>query len=571
MIPPSVDERCSSPGERELFSRFESCSLTNDWIVLHSLDLANHPSQVEGEVDFVLLIPKVGVLCLEVKAHLRIELRQGGWYFGSSREPEFRGPFKQAKAGCHSIRGYLTSRMPRLAEVPIRSAVCFPYVDFSETSPEWHTWELVDRRRLYSAPIGKVFEGVMRQARSHLALKGLIFRDGEPSNELCEEIARLLRPKFEAFESPRARAERRNFELKRFTSDQFAALDRMRRNPQVVFEGPAGTGKTFLAVEAARRAAAAGAKVLFLCFNKLLGSMLEREMDPVADNVWAGTFHRFLAHEARRGSGKLQNSSDPDYFDTVLPDLALDAICKTERIGYFDQLVVDEAQDLLSKTAFETIADAILAKGLSGGIWRFFGDFENQAIYGHRSIEEIQEAYPRSSVCTLETNCRNLPRIAQWASIMGSLAPGYREILRGDDGVEPSFHFYGTEKEQTALLISHLQRLWTDGFRGRDVVVLSFKRETSCALSLVEAPWAQRVRPVDSAADQQTSFTTVHAFKGLEAGAIILTDVDDLESKDKVALLYTGVSRAQDRLVILAHQRVRATLKKLLIGGGDSK
>ncbi len=44
--------------------------------------------------------------------------------------------------------------------------------------------------------------------------------------------------------------------------------------PRVVVYGGAGTGKTVLAVDAARRLASAGQRVLFLCFNRLLAAKL---------------------------------------------------------------------------------------------------------------------------------------------------------------------------------------------------------------------------------------------------------------------------------------------------------
>jgi hypothetical protein len=55
MIPPVVHNQCTSPGERFLFSRIAGDPATKDWIVLHSLDIANHVRQVSGEADFVII------------------------------------------------------------------------------------------------------------------------------------------------------------------------------------------------------------------------------------------------------------------------------------------------------------------------------------------------------------------------------------------------------------------------------------------------------------------------------------------------------------------------------------
>jgi hypothetical protein len=84
MIPPVFDESTPSPGERLLFDRLQRDPGTDDWVVLHSLDLAEHPSQVCGEVDFVVVVPGQGVLCLEVKAHRRVSRDASGhWVLGN--------------------------------------------------------------------------------------------------------------------------------------------------------------------------------------------------------------------------------------------------------------------------------------------------------------------------------------------------------------------------------------------------------------------------------------------------------------------------------------------------------
>ena len=64
-----TDSSKAPPGERELFEVFRRSEGTDDWNVLHSYRLARHKSKVEGEIDFVLVIPKIGIVCIEVKSH----------------------------------------------------------------------------------------------------------------------------------------------------------------------------------------------------------------------------------------------------------------------------------------------------------------------------------------------------------------------------------------------------------------------------------------------------------------------------------------------------------------------
>ncbi len=127
MIPSCVSEGCSSPGEREVFRRLRDDPGTSGWIVLHSLDVANHSSQVAGEIDFVVIIPNKGILCLEVKACSSLRREGGLLYYGAQAKPDPRGPFKQASDAMHSLRQRLIAKNPGLSRVVFWSAVIFPF------------------------------------------------------------------------------------------------------------------------------------------------------------------------------------------------------------------------------------------------------------------------------------------------------------------------------------------------------------------------------------------------------------------------------------------------------------
>lgn len=61
MIPPSFDPAVTpSPGEREVFQRLRDDPGTEGWTVLHSLGIALHPRQIQGEADFVIIVPGKG-------------------------------------------------------------------------------------------------------------------------------------------------------------------------------------------------------------------------------------------------------------------------------------------------------------------------------------------------------------------------------------------------------------------------------------------------------------------------------------------------------------------------------
>ena len=200
LIPSIISPDCTSPGEQEIFSKLRDDPFTKDWIALHSLDIAHHRKQVSGEIDYVVIIPSKGVLCLEVKACESLHRDHGLWYYGINPKPDPKGPFKQASDAMHSIKDRLFRQRPDLKTVVFWSAVIFPYIDFTIESGEWHLWQVVDRRKYQAEPIGKLLERVLKSARQHLRNKGLgWFRNDsiEPSIDQSKLIAKVLRPNFE--------------------------------------------------------------------------------------------------------------------------------------------------------------------------------------------------------------------------------------------------------------------------------------------------------------------------------------------------------------------------------------
>ena len=57
------------------------------------------------------------------------------------------------------------------------------------------------------------------------------------------------------------------------------------------------------------------------------------------------------------------------------------------------------------------------------------------------------------------------------------------------------------------------------------------------------------------------TYSSIYRYKGLEAPAVVITDVDALDTPAQRSLLYVGCTRALQRLVILAHEKVREQLQ----------
>lgn len=560
MIPSVLDPGTRSPGEREIFHRLRDEPSTEGWIVLHSLLLADHPTRIEGEADFVAIVPGKGVVVLEVKACRSLRVDAGVWHYGRQEKPDPRGPFRQASEAMHAIRSFMHRERPDLDGVVYWSAVTFPYVPFAMRSEEWHPWQVIDGPAFRRAPFSQSLERVLDAARTHLlrvpSARWFDRASITPTSHQAEGIASTLRPIFEVVESPKLRRRREREELLAYTAEQYEALDSMTANPRVVFEGPAGTGKTLLALEATRRAALDGQRVMLACHTGPLGKWLRERSNDFTGDVWAGTLGEYMqelvARDAEPGRPADEGSNH------ALEDAALETILGDPPDHPFDLIILDEAQDLMTETMLDVI-DMSVEGGLAAGSWWFFGDFERQALFGSDVTLEafIEGRAPGATVHSLRVNCRNTPRIAALTYLLGGLTPDYRRIRRPDDGVEADFAFYGSPEASPEGLVKLLDTLYAEGYRGGEIAVLSSDEGDPVAARVSTAPWKDRLRPLAEAEGGHVPYASVQEFKGLEAPVVIVTDLEDITTDEGRALLYVAVTRPLSRLFLLLPDRMR--------------
>lgn len=564
MIPALIDHTSPSPGEHEIFWRLKEEPETRDWIVLHSLDIAHHIKQVSGEIDFLVIIPYLGVLCVEVKACHQLVRRDGMWYYGNNPKPDPRGPFKQASTAMHSLRLKLAQYRPDLAGVVFWSAVVFPYLTFTSPSEEWHWWQVIDNQTFYTEPLSKQLARILENARDFLQrqphCRWFNPKKSEPSPSQCEEIAQALRPDFAYMEDPQGNLARITSEIKYYTEEQQVALGAMETNPRVIFSGPAGTGKTFLAMEAAKRSAEQGHKVLLLCFNRLLGKWLQNQMTQLQPLVITSTLHSYMLEVAGvRVEDHVE--SGQTFWKKNLPCLAINKLNDMGSEHLYDEIIIDEAQDILLPPYIKFI-HLILKGGLQSGRWRVFGDFEKQAIYAEESaITDILKSWTGEvPIYSLRMNCRNTPRIGTIAQRVGELSPSYSRILRSDDGVNPEIYFYRDNYSQKQLLVRTVKKLEQTGYTRSNIVILSPKAAGSCTEGIDKGIF----QSCETAGQDHIKYCSIHAYKGLESVVVIVTDIEQVGDILASNLMYVAVTRSIHRLIIFSHSRIKKELELVL-------
>ena len=181
---------------------------------------------------------------------------------------------------------------------PIGCAVVFPDVPELPPTPEFERSDVI-----YSQDLQPISASIKRLITHRL-------RDHQPSGSprhpeppQVRAIRSFLRPEFYRVAAMSVRIERAEEKLLSLTEEQYDRLDELEDNPRCLFEGAAGTGKTLLAVEYARRRARAGDRVLLVCFNRLLGAWLQEQLRGAT--VTVGTWHAVLKQIIRTsGAGE---------------------------------------------------------------------------------------------------------------------------------------------------------------------------------------------------------------------------------------------------------------------------
>ena len=249
--------------------------LPEDYYVFHSFRITDTRDGTfrESETDFVILNRTKGVICLEAKAG-QVRYENGCWLYGSGIPMHNGGPFNQASANKYKLMRYISdSNMAFILEkCKFFHAVWFPSVSNdclrSMTLPSEGDKALVLTKEALDDPKEFIDRIYTLQLPSRVETK--------LSEIECKRLVReIFCPQFNVFPSASFEADLKKIVFHRLLDEQAGILDFLDEQLTAAINGAAGTGKTMIAVEKARRHAAAGERVLFLCFNAQLKDYLE--------------------------------------------------------------------------------------------------------------------------------------------------------------------------------------------------------------------------------------------------------------------------------------------------------
>lgn len=542
-IPPYMGEEIKSNAEKKMYDVLQKLNMKNAY-VLHSLGLPKHQSKIYGEIDFVVVCDR-GVACLEIKGG-RVECRDGKWFFKdrySVEREKPEGPFAQVTGNMFSLRDVLKKKFQNNKHTKNLLTACgvvFPDIEFKSVSQEIISEIVYDNRTEdITGYMNRVFDyWEERQHRQPSRLSPGDIRD----------IVQFLRGDFVFIPTLSDRLNSVEKRLVRLTSEQAQLMQALSLNKHLLIEGNAGTGKTLLAVDFAKKKAASGKKVLFLTYNKNLANNVIRQVDTI-ENLKVINIHALFGEYVVVDVKKMQENPNV-YFSEILPEIFYEYLSELsdeelEKIKY-DLIIMDEGQDIL-KPLYLYSLDTLLRGGFANGDWAVFYD-EKQNIYNpdYNDGMEILRGYN----CTefkLFVNCRNTVQIGTYSSKISGIDLG--EFIR-ENGEEVQNISYEDDDDFKKKITGILKNLRKEKVDIRDIVFLAPKKYKNSKVAQAGIEVNEIGDNFDSSKELPV-YATIQGFKGLDSKIVILTDVEYIRKENLSSFLYIAGTRARTLLYIV--------------------
>jgi hypothetical protein len=478
----------------------------------------------DREADLIVAWPGLGIAVIEVKGG-SVSLRDGEWrQHGGGIDKRIR-PVEQARVCKYLLRDYLrkdgrwTAGDPRMTHLVALPTTTLPE-DFA--APDAPRWLVLDREDLPRAA-GRI-AAALRQLEQDVAAP-----TAEDVDRLVECLAGVGIPQQDLV----AGLHEREAECDLLTRDQARVLDMLEGNSRVEIRGGAGSGKTWLALEKARRLTAEGQRVAVMCYSRGLAEFLKRRVAtwPTKQQpAYVGTFHNLgIGWGVPAGS-----DDDSTYWEEFLPGemVALaGALPEPER---FDAIVIDEAQDFAESWWPAVVASL---RSPDDGCLYVFAD-EGQRVFARQGRPTVA-----LTPINLTENLRNTKQIA---GTFGSLTTSQMKN-RGGNGVPVRFIQCGTD-DALGTADDAIEALLDDGWPYEAVALLTtYRRHPEQAARQKAGPESYWSSFWD---DEDVFYGHVLGFKGLERPAVVLAVNGFRDEARAREMLYVGLSRARDLLVV---------------------
>ncbi len=308
--------------------------------------------------------------------------------------------------------------------------------------------------------------------------------------------------------------------------------------------GTAGAGKSHLTLRLCEKALSRGQKPLLLCFNRPFKDQL---MPLAPKGVTVNTYYGFCSEFAESAGFEIdfERMSLEGFWREVQDNIVAADIPSTSQ---FDFLIVDEAQDF--KPEWLEILRLFLTDG-AGIVWL---EDPLQRLLNTEEVELSDFVTYREM-----SNFRSPQLVADFIKDSLQVEFDNRNPL---PGLGVAVHTYSDPVDQFDIVDERIRNLRKIGFSDEDIAIVSCRSLPSSTFYDIEQVGKTVIRRFtgnyssdgnQTYTDGTVLFDTIYRFKGLQACAIILVDIDDTigETDFSKRILYCGMTRATIRLELV--------------------
>jgi hypothetical protein len=507
MIPKKLSSTTKSYAEKTLFQLFEK-KLSDDYIVFHGAWWQHIKYIVQDrEADFIIIHPERGIIILEAKGgqiiydHLNM-----AWY--QNKDKMKISPFKQAKEIKFKFLDFLSKHNEfKNKDFCIGQCVAFPDIDgVVNNLPSEAPQEIL----LLRPQLGNI-SGWISSVFDYYKAEGHFTKLGQQRTDL---IINLISPSTEFKKYIASDIVENNQQIIQLTQQQFDILNNLCLHSECIVLGCAGSGKTQLAIEKARKLCQHLVKTLVICKSNNLSLYIAAS----------------LQDEIKMGYCVVSS------FEEIHPR-------KSQLTFDFTAIILDEGQD------FESEETNYLKQLIpDDGIFYIFQD-SNQNISKNANKLALK-VHPT----VLDKNCRNTHKIFKYAEPFVSCShPIKSSLMEGRDVVYRIYEdtddiFIWLEEDITALVNNH------NVLPNQIVILTDMYPSSKSILSQYSHIDRFDLKPYSFNQDKNTiQWSNIEMYKGLESDVIMLF----FEKQKKVVLSnwdmanrYVGATRAKSFLVV---------------------
>lgn len=528
--------------------------ITNNFLFFFQASwiLKTNRKTYDGEVDFLILDPQRGFLCLEVKGggiSLNASSQQWNSKDRTGKTHSIKDPFEQSKRAKYSIIEKLREfSVSDSLNIDLKKLIGGHAVFFPDIS---------DKNDLQGADRSKEIIGSQTDLKDiEEWIEGALnfwcserLNSFEQPSLAIDLFTNLFAKTTEVKSLLSAQLNDEKEQRLKLTNDQIKVLDFIQGQRRVAVSGGAGTGKTVLALEKAKRLTKQGFKTLFTCYNRPLAEKIKDSCRTIEGlevfgyhelcNVYVNYANQQTGRDLLVEARETYPSSDE--WRVIWPTAFAYAVEEIPK--RFDAIICDEGQDFDEEWWLPL--ELLLDDYEQSPFYIFFDP--NQNIYDKSHTLPIKQA-----PYTLTTNCRNTSKIHD---LVYKFYKGPKVNAPSVIGREIEYIHHHSLKKQILKIHNRVLDLLTNDKLVPENIVILHAEQTQTEflfenLSSESLPKNYQYLFQGIADHKSVLVDSVHRFKGLEAEVVFILGLDSVQQKC-TELKYTALSRANSHLIVV--------------------